>query len=64
MQAVSKKLGVLDVKGSTFMLMRKMVPGRLSDLSTPYAPEWQPADHRPDAPWLHSNGRVNMSTHI
>ena len=34
---------------STFVTMRKMVRGRLNDLSTPYAPEWQPADqHQPD----------------
>ena len=35
---------------NSFVMMRKMVLGRLEDLSTPYAPEWQPANQQPDAP--------------
>ena len=35
---------------NTFVMMRKMVLGRLNDLSTPYAPEWQPAVQQTDAP--------------
>ena len=39
-----------DLPHTTFVTMRKMVLGRLNNLSTPYVPEWQPADqHQPSA---------------
>ena len=35
---------------ATFVMMRSLVLGRPNNHSTPYAPEWQPADHWQNKP--------------